>query len=278
MKTLEEKVRERIEIGRRFVHDWEPDEAEFADYLTDQEMKLQQPPLAKAPMTDCVMDLPKDFSVLNIDNDFLHIINSRESHRVYTGEAMTLDELSYLLWCTQGVKEIRGRAYATLRTVPCGGARHEFECYFAVRNIEGLERGLYHYLPMHHQIEYLGTVENLDSWIKDSLCGQAWAATANVVFYYSAVFYRAEWRYGITTHRVLLIDAGHITENMYLAATSIGLGGCAIGSVECRKVDAAFGLDGKEEASFYAMPVGKVAAKDKAKEKAFYAFVDEEGL
>ena len=278
MKTLEEKVKEMIDTGRRFVHDWEPDEEEFAGYLTDQEMKLQQPPLAKAPMTDCVMDLPKDFSGLNIDNDFLHIINSRESHRVYTGEAMTLEELSYLLWCTQGVKEIRGRAYATLRTVPCGGARHEFECYFAVRNIEGLEEGLYHYLPMHHQIEYLGMVEDLDSWIKESLYEQAWTATANVVFYYSAVFYRAEWRYGITTHRVLLIDAGHITENMYLAATSIGLGGCAVGSVDGKKVDAAFGLDGKEEAAFYAMPVGKVAAKDKAKEKAFYAFVDEEGL
>ena len=277
MKTLEEKAKEKIEAGRKFVYEWEPDEKDFGDYLSDQEKRLPQPPLTKAPMTECVMDLPKDFSILDIDNDFLHVINSRESHRVYTGEAMTLDELSYLLWCTQGVKEIRGRAYATLRTVPCGGARHEFECYFAARNVTGLEPGLYHYLPMHHQIEYLGTVDDLDSWIKNSLCGQAWTATANVVFYYSAVFYRAEWRYGISSHRVLLIDAGHITANMYLAATSIGLGGCAIGAIDGKAVDAALGLDGKEEASFYAMPVGKVAAKDKAKEKAFYAFVDEEG-
>ena len=278
MATLQEKVEKKIREGREFVARWEYDEAEFEGYETDQELKKKQPPLAKAPMTDCVMDLPKDFSCLSIDNDFLHIINSRESHRVYTGETMTLEELSYLLWCTQGVKEIRGKSYATLRTVPCGGARHEFECYFAVRNVDGLEPGLYHYLPMHHQIEYLGTVEDLDVWIKESLCGQAWAATANVVFYYSAVFYRAEWRYGISTHRVLLIDAGHITENMYLAATSIGLGGCAIGAVEGKCVDDAFGLDGVEEASFFAMPVGKVSVKDKASEKAFYAFVEEQGL
>ena len=278
MATLQEKVEKKIRDGRDFVARWEYDDAEFEGYETDQELKKKQPPLAKAPMTDCVMDLPKDFSCLSIDNDFLHIINSRESHRVYTGETMTLEELSYLLWCTQGVKEIRGKSYATLRTVPCGGARHEFECYFAVRNVDGLEPGLYHYLPMHHQIEYLGTVEDLDVWIKESLCGQAWAATANVVFYYSAVFYRAEWRYGISTHRVLLIDAGHITENMYLAATSIGLGGCAIGAVEGKCVDDAFGLDGVEEASFLAMPVGKVSVKDKASEKAFYAFVEEQGL
>lgn len=278
MATLQEKVEKKIREGRKFVARWEYDEAEFEGYETDQELKKKQPPLAKAPMTDCVMDLPKDFSCLSIDNDFLHIINSRESHRVYTGETMTLEELSYLLWCTQGVKEIRGKSYATLRTVPCGGARHEFECYFAVRNVDGLEPGLYHYLPMHHQIEYLGDVEDLDAWIKESLCGQAWAATANVVFYYSAVFYRAEWRYGISTHRVLLIDAGHITENMYLAATSIGLGGCAIGALDGKRVDEAFGLDGVEEAAFYAMPVGKVSIKDKASEKAFYAFVDEQGL
>ena len=278
MAALQEKVEKKIREGREFVARWEYDEAEFEGYQTDQELKKKQPPLAKAPMTDCVMDLPKDFSCLSIDNDFLHIINSRESHRVYTGETMTLEELSYLLWCTQGVKEIRGKSYATLRTVPCGGARHEFECYFAVRNVDGLEPGLYHYLPMHHQIEYLGTVEDLDVWIRESLCGQAWAAKANVVFYYSAVFYRAEWRYGISSHRVLLIDAGHITENMYLAATSIGLGGCAIGAVEGKCVDEAFGLDGVEEASFYAMPVGKVSIKDKASEKAFYTFVEEQGL
>ncbi|MBR3000911.1 MAG: SagB/ThcOx family dehydrogenase [Oscillospiraceae bacterium] len=278
MAALQKKVEKKIREGREFVARWEYDEAEYEGYQTDQELKKIQPPLAKAPMTDCVMDLPKDFSCLSIDNDFLHIINSRESHRVYTGETMTLEELSYLLWCTQGVKEIRGKSYATLRTVPCGGARHEFECYFAVRNVDGLEPGLYHYLPMHHQIEYLGDVEDLDVWIKESLCGQAWAATANVVFYYSAVFYRAEWRYGISTHRVLLIDAGHITENMYLAATSIGLGGCAIGALDGKRVDEAFGLDGVEEAAFYAMPVGKVSIKDKASEKAFYAFVDEQGL
>ena len=275
---MKEKIEKKIKEGRAFVARWEIDENEFEGYMTDQDLKLQQPPLVKAAMTDEIIDLPKDFSSLNIDRDFLHIINTRESHRVYTGEAMNLNELSYLLWCTQGVKEIRGKSYATLRTVPCGGARHEFECYLAVRDVEGLKPGLYHYLPMHHQIEFLSEVEDIKGWINRSLCDQNWTGNANVVFYYSAVFYRAEWRYGITTHRVLLIDAGHITENLYLAATSIGLGGCAIGAVDGNLCDSSFGLDGEEEAMFYAMPVGKVALKDKDKERAFYAFVDEEGL
>ena len=278
MPAMEEKVRLLTRQGRDFVSRWEYTDPDLEEYETDQELKRPQPPLAKAPMTDRSIELPKDLSSLRSDRDFLDIVNARESHRVYTGETMTLTELSYLLWCTQGVKEIRGKAYATLRTVPCGGARHEFECYFAARNVEGLEPGLYHYLPMTHRIERLGCPEDLDGFIRASLCGQAWGATANVVFYYSAVFYRAEWRYGIHTHRVLLIDAGHITENMYLAATAIGMGGCAVGAVDGALTDAALGLDGEEEASFYAMPVGKVSAKDRPKEKDFYAFVDEQGL
>ena len=129
MSAMEEKVKQLTEQGRAFVSRWEITDPDLEGYETDQELKRPQPPLAKAPMTDNSIELPKDFSGLRSDRDFLDIVNARESHRVYTGEPMTLTELSYLLWCTQGVKEIRGRSYATLRTVPCGGARHEFECY-----------------------------------------------------------------------------------------------------------------------------------------------------
>ncbi|MBQ6221828.1 MAG: SagB/ThcOx family dehydrogenase [Solobacterium sp.] len=247
-------------------------------YKTDQELKKPQPPLAKAPMTDHAIALPVNYEDLEIDNDFLHVINSRESHRVYTQERMNLLQLSYLLWCTQGVKSIRGKSYATLRTVPCGGARHPFECYMAVQMVDGLEDGLYHYLPLKHQIEYLGNVEDLRTFIGDSLVGQVWGAKANVVFYYSMVFYRAEWRYGVTASPISRTDAGHVTENLYLAATSIGLGGCAVGAIDPQICNSAFGVDGVEEFIFYAMPVGTISPKDKDADDYFYAFVKEEGL
>ena len=147
-----------------------------------------------------------------------------------------------------------------------------------VQNVEGLPNGLYHYLPMKHHIECLKEVEDLKPFITDSLQGQKWAEKANIVFYYSFVCYRAEWRYGIYAHRMCMADAGHVTENVYLAATSIGLGGCAIGAVEGPLGDEAFGLDGEEEFIFYAMPVGTVSDKDRQAEKDFYRFVEEEGL
>ena len=272
----EEWVRERIKAGRQLFYNavYEPD----VEYQTDQQLKKPQPPLTKAPMTDILIDLPKDFGELPITGDFLSIVNRRKSHRVYTDRAVSLTELSCLLWCTQGVKSVRGKAYATLRTVPGGGARHPFECYMAIRKVEGLQKGLYHYLPMTHQIECLGARDDLESLIGRTLQGQRWAEKASVVFYYSCVFYRAEWRYGIWAHPTVLIDSGHITENLYLAATSIGLGGCAVASVDGPEANQAFGVDGAEETIFYAMPVGTVDEKDREAEDAFYAFVREEGL
>ena len=272
------EIRRRIELGRSFITRFGDEEGVDEAYVTDQELKKPQPPLTKAPMTERILDLPTDFSSLPIETNFLHIVNSRKSHRVYTQAPMSLLELSYLLWCTQGVKSVRGKSYATLRTVPCGGARHEFECYLALRNVTGLEDGLYHYLPMKHQMEFLGPKEDLEDFISRSVCGQSWAAKANAVFYYSCVFYRAEWRYGIWAHAPILMDSGHVTENLYLAATSIGLGGCAIAAVEPQIANEAFSLDGREETVFYAMPVGKIRPEDQQAEEEFYAFVREKGL
>ncbi len=275
MNDLKKEIVKRVEEGRNWLR---TNIVKIEDYKTDQELKKPQPPLVKKPMTNNVIELSLNFNDLEIDNDFLHVINSRESHRVYTQEKISLLELSYLLWCSQGVKEIRGKSYATLRTVPCGGARHEFECYMTIQNVEGLKDGLYHYLPMKHQIEFLKQIDNLKDFISDSLQGQRWADKANVVLYYSFVCYRAEWRYGIYAHRMVSCDAGHITQNVYLAATSIGLGGCAIGAVNGNLCDKYFDLDGEEEFIFYAMPVGTISEKDVDKEKDFYKFVEEEGL
>ena len=122
----EKLIQERIRQGRAFISGF-GDDTGLEDYQSDQDLKKPQPPLTKAPMTDQALELPNDFEKLSIDGDFLHIINTRRSRRSYTEAPMSLLQLSYLLWCSQGVKSVRGRAYATLRTVPSGGARPPFE-------------------------------------------------------------------------------------------------------------------------------------------------------
>ena len=267
-----EEANKIIDFNRSFFRN----SAHIDGYPSDQELKLPQPPLVKEKMSEEAIQLPTNYEDLHINNNFLDIINNRKSSRVYTSEGMSLLELSYLLWCTQGVKEIRGKAYATLRTVPSAGARHPFETYLYVNKVEGLKKGLYHYLPMSHEIEFLKEVEDSDEWMNKTVHGQRWAVKADVMFYYSFVPYRGEWRYGIGSHRVALMDAGYVSENLYLACASINLGTCAIGGVD-PVTDEVIGLDGYNEFVFIAQPVGTIKASDVAKEKAHYKFVEDEG-
>lgn len=269
-----------IAEGRAFTKGYRNDDPYMEDFESDQDRKLPQPPLAKAPMApfENRIALTKDFSGLTLQKDLFSLLRSRRSARVYTQEIVTLEQLSFLLWATQGVKDIRGKSYATLRTVPSGGARHEYETYLLVRHVSGLENGAYHYLPLEHALEFLHPVEDMETVISDTLCGQSWAAKANVVFYWAMVAYRAEWRYGIYAHRPALIDAGHIGQNLYLSATALGLGTCGIAAFSHELCCEVFGLDGTEEYVVYSMPVGTVRSQDKEAEQAFYQFVADEGL
>ena len=269
-----------IAKGRAFTHGYLENDPYEADFESDQELKRPQPPLVKAPMRDesARTPLPRDFEALERKDDLLSLIRDRRSARIYTGERMSLLQLSFLLWATQGIKNLRGKKYATLRTVPCGGARHEFEIYLMVQNVEGLIPGAYHYLPMEHALELLRPMEETSDAINEALCGQSWAAKANVVFFWSMVPYRAEWRYGIYAHRIALIDVGHIGQNLYLACTGLSLGTCAIGAFSDPVCNGLFELDGVEEYIVYTAPVGTVRECDTAQEAAFYAFVDEDGL
>lgn len=242
-----------IEKGRQFM------KANMVhEFASDQMMKLPQPPLCKAAVKPLI-PLSKAFSELPIKQDFLSIINERKSHRVFANAPISLLELSYLLWCTQGVKEVIGNGYATKRTVPCGGARHEFETYLSVMNVEGLPCGVYHYLPMEHALECIREENYLRAKTRTLLCDQAFAGKSAVTFMWSCVCYRAEWRYSIDAHRIILQDIGHVGENLYLACTSIDLGTCGVGAYLQQECDAFCELDGEEEFIVYTAPVGRVS-------------------
>lgn len=251
---------------------------ENEDFVSNQDKKYPQPPLVKEPMRNDFIDLPTNFDTLPMNDCLLDILFQRKSSRVYTSSEMSLLELSYILWACQGVKGLRGKSYATLRTVPSGGARHGFELYFVSKNIRGLVPGTYHYLPMKHQIEYLNSLDSVNEILSDSLCNQTWALKANVIFYFSYIPNRTEWRYGSYAHRIALVDLGHVGENIYLASTSISLGTCGIGACVTHICDEMFELDGEKEFIIYAQTVGKISSQDEAKEKSFYHFVEKEGL
>ena len=276
---LDEAMQKKlIQKGREFTKGYQENDPYLNDYESDQDLHKPQPPLVKPAMAEEKIDLTRDLSGLELQHDLVALIRDRRSARVYTDETVTMAQLSFLLWATQGIKAIRGKSYATLRTVPCGGARHEFETYLLIRRVEGLKPGAYHYLPLEHALEFLHPVDEMEHPITESLSGQKWAEKASVVFYWSMVPYRAEWRYGIYAHRVTMIDLGHVGQNLYLACTGAGLGTCTLGAFSHEICNELFRLDGEEEYVVYAAPVGTVRESDRDAEQAFYRFVEEEGL
>ena len=232
---------------------------------TDQEKRMQQPPLCHEPKGE-VIELSARFdSVLPVAS-YMELLDTRRSERFYDKNApMSQDQLAFLLWSTQGVQRIEGNNYATLRPVPSGGARHPFETYFAAKSVEGLRPGMYHYLPLEHigekrvSVEFLGEIDDYGSRISEMLAGQKWAASASVVVLISCVAYRSEWRYKALAHRVALIDLGHVGQNLMLSASAMGLGSCCVAAYDQTLCDDLLGLDGFEEYTVYTCAVGKPA-------------------
>lgn len=243
--------------NRKFMRS---DFAESVHKVSDQAKKVPYPPLQK-PIPEGslpLIDLPDPDQVDVPQPDFSRLLKDRQSWRKYTQEALSLAELSYLLFASQGLLAEIGNGYATRRTVPSAGARHPFETYLAVNRVEGLSPGLYRYLPLTHQLLPLEESDRLPGLLTEANLGQKFVGNSAVVFTWSCIPYRAEWRYMEYAHKNMLIDAGHICQNLYLAATALGLGTCAVGAYDQAAMDAIFELDGEEEYIVYLAPVGKI--------------------
>jgi len=141
--------------------------------------------------------------------------------------------------------------------VPSAGARHALETYLLVNNVEGLEKGLYHFLPIGHKLEKVDTDAHIAGRIMAACLQQSFVETSAVTFIWSAVPYRMKWRYGERGYRYMHIDAGHVCQNLYLSAEAIGCGVCAIAAFQDEELNSALGIDGEEEFAIYVATVGK---------------------
>ena len=227
------------------------------DFESDQSKGIEPPPLQK-PVPDSVslVSLPAVDMDCFPNSSIAETIISRRSVRSFTGEPISIVELSWLLWATQGVKSVVRNGIASLRTVPSGGARHPFETYLSVNNVSGLNPGLYRYLPLDHTLAHLGDRIPPKNIIKGCL-DQRFTGECSVTFIWTVIPYRTEWRYGPVSHKIIAIDAGHVCQNLYLACTASGLGTCAIGAYDQDIMDSLLDLDGRDEFVIYIAPVGR---------------------
>lgn len=240
-------------IGKEFM------EKTRYEYLeeSDQNKGLPQPPL-ELPYNKAkrVIDLPAPSEFEAGRYDLGKAIEGRRSVRAYSEKPLTTEELSWLLWCTQGVKEVIGRP-ATLRTVPSAGARHAFETYVLVNRVEGLKPGVYRFLAIDHKLVEVDLDEGMDDAITAAAYRQGIVKSSAVTFIWVAVRYRMYWRYGERGYRYLHLDAGHVCQNLYLVAEAVGCGACAIGAFFDEEINKLLGLDGDEQFVIYLATVGK---------------------
>lgn len=233
--------------------------------VSDQNSEVKQPPLELPfPVHSQLIKLPDPSGTPLLNQDIRNCIHDRKSRRKYSEESVSLEELSFMLWATQGIRKIvpirDNTGMVSLRTVPSAGARHPFETYLAVNNVSELQPGIYRYSALEHSLVYLFSVDNLDTKLTEASVGQSFVGNAPVTFIWSCKPYLGEWRYMGESHKVMLLDAGHVCQNMYLAAEALKLGTVGIGAYSQKLIDELLHLDGEEEFVIYYAPVGRYSS------------------
>ena len=246
-----------IENYRNYLKDSIRKTIDFS--MTEQSRGIKPPPAEKPyDPKDKRINLVKPGEWKSIHGTSIEsAIARRKSRRFYTQDTLNLEELSFLLWVTQGLRKQR-TAVNNFRTVPSAGCRHALETYVVAFRVEGIPKAIYRYLPMSHQLVEFMKHEHLESLISQAALGQSFAGKSAVTFIWTTIPARMEWRYGMASYKVIAIDAGHVCQNLYLACEAIGAGTCAIAAYDQEFTDRVLGLDGNEEFTIYMAPVGKV--------------------
>ena len=234
---------------------------------SDRAKGIPQPPIEVPENDNPLLDLddPKAFAIP--ERNLTELLRRRKSYREYADEALTREELSYLLWATQGVKKriiqetAEGFVDVTLRTVPSAGARHPFETFLLLNNVQGFEPGLYRYVATKHKLQAFEVTANIQDEIVQACLGQEFLKTAAATFIWVADSYRTTWRYGERGFRYLFLDAGHVCQNLYLAASAIDAGACAVGAFNDEELNSLLGLDGSNLFVVYLATVGKLVSQ-----------------
>ena len=182
------------------------------------------------------------------------LLQNRRSLRHYAPEPIALQELAFMLWASQGITAVSGNY--SFRTAPSGGALYPVETYISANSVEDLAPGLYHFDVESFSLDRLTCVDSAEA-VAAACLNQQFMAGSAVTFLWSAVFRRCMNKYGNRGMRYILLDAGHICQNILLAAEATGSGGCPIAAFFDDEVNDLLGLDPANESILYAASVGK---------------------
>jgi SagB-type dehydrogenase family enzyme len=177
-------------------------------------------------------------------------LSERRSIRDFRGAALTLAEISQLLWAAQGVTGTGG-----LRTAPSAGALYPLEVYLVVGNIQHVAAGVYKFEPLEHRLAQIGT-EDRRGDLAGAAYDQEWVAEGAALLMFTGVERRTTGKYGERGVRYVHMEAGHAAQNVLLQAVALGLGGAVVGAFEDDRVREVLSLP-KGEQPLYLIPLGR---------------------
>ncbi|MBD9605265.1 SagB-type dehydrogenase family enzyme [Pseudomonas sp. PvR086] len=222
----------------------QPQPSAFKDYWSHPFIALENPLLPA-----CAIAQPT----------LLDSLCNRRTSRTFSDQPLSSEQLSLLLYYTWGatvVQHNRMGDYFLKKTSPAGGSLQGTEVYAVLMNVQGFERGLYHYSVRRHGLELL-SLEDPRAWISEACGGQAWIKDAAAVFVSTARVERMAWKYEFSRAlRVALMDAGHLSQTFSLLATALDLGSFTTAALRDEMFENRLGLDYLEEPVFLVNGVG----------------------
>jgi SagB-type dehydrogenase family enzyme len=237
-------------IGDRFQQETKYDPGKSMGHVLDWSSRPE--PYKSCKDSLAAISLPEPD--IKVSANIWQLLQNRRSRRGYDAERVLKGEiLSTLLWSTQGVTARHGNTL--FRTTPSAGGLYPVETYLFLRAVEGYEPGIYHFRPHAFDLELLKKGD-YSMELAQAALGQMMVANAQVIFIWSAIVERSKWKYRQRAYRYIYLDAGHIGQNLYLAAEALGLGACTIGAIFDDQVNNIIGVDGVEETAIYMATVG----------------------
>lgn len=170
-------------------------------------------------------------------------IEARRSIRNFTGDSLSIQEISNILWAAQGITD-KTRGF---RSSPSAGATYPLELFVAKHD------GLFRYIPQSHVLKKQSD-KDVRKNIARAALNQMFIADAGLVIVVTAVFERTTYRYGKRGIQYVYNEVGHCAQNVLLEAVALGLGSVPIGAFDDAKLSQCCDL--REEEPLYILPVG----------------------
>jgi len=255
---VDEREKEQPGIGARFQKETKYTPESLSSHMFNfgsipETFKEYPDPIARVSLPE-----PKAGGETNL----WKLLLKRRSRRDYTvNKSLRLNDLSALLWATQGLTAQFGDTF--FRTAPSAGGLYPVETYLSVRAVDGLEQGIYHFRPGDYDLEFLKRGD-FSTELTEAALQQTVVLGAQVTFIWSAIIARGSWKYNQRAYRYIYLDAGHIAQNLYLAGEGLGLGVCAVGAFYDDDVNRIMDFDGEEETVIYMATVGYRSGREPA--------------